>query len=317
MLFPQKGLLRATGGWPTLLMLLVAGCAELREETVPEQSWGGCTDPDGYSIGERTELLEPRDFTGDGLEAHYRSLLRRGDPTELYVFSHSDAVLQERLEVGWLVRLAPSPAPEGDANGSRPAADEGRDEQTEEYQWGPRPLKWSGPAAHFFKVGSNAFFQYSDEEGRIHWRVIEGRNVLTGEIAPDIRVIFVGQTLRYYPSPESRRKARIEGVPVENPCSKGDREMHFVVPEWNEAVIRRLASHYDALFAVPEALNLFFSSTYGMAAVSGQSVLFPSLEAAAAGYADLYDPRDGRRAYFRRVRDSGRIVERGFVRLDP
>jgi hypothetical protein len=90
------------------------------------------------------------------------------------------------------------------------------------------------------------------------------------------RPFFVGQTLRYYPSPESRRKARIEGVPVENPCSKGDREMHFVVPEWNEAVIRRLANHYDALFAVPEALNLFFSSTYGMAAVSGQSVSFVS-----------------------------------------
>jgi hypothetical protein len=315
MAFPGKEMLRTTGWWPTLLMLVVAGCVELREEMILENGWYGCTDPDGYAIRQRVEFLEPCHFTGDWLEAHYRSLALEEDSTELYVFSHSDPVLDERLEFGRLILFAPSPPPEGDESASGRSANEGPDE--EEYQWGPRPLKWSGPAAHFFKVGNNAFFQYSDEEGRIHWRVIEGRSLLSGEIAPDIRVIFLGQTLRYYPSPESRRKARIEGVPVENPCSKGDREMHFVVPEWNEAVIRRLANHYDALFAVPEALNLFFSSTYGIAAVSGQSVSFPSLEAAAAGYADLYDPRDGRRAYFRRVRDSGRIVERGFVRLDP
>jgi hypothetical protein len=314
-MFPQEGFLRTVGGWLMSLLAATAGCGELREEMISEDGWGGCTDPDGYVIRERVEFLEPRCFTGDWLEAHYRSLAREKEPTEMYVFSHSDPALEERLEVGRLILFAPSPPPEGYANASGRSANEGPHE--EEYQWGPRPLKWSGAAAHFFKVGNNAFFQYSDEEGRIHWRVIEGRNVLHGEIAPAVHVIFVGQTLWYYPSPESRRKARAEGVPVENPCSEGHRAMHFVVRDWNKTVIRRLANHYDALFAVPESLNLFFSSTYGMAAVSGQSVSFPSLEAAAAGYADLYDPRDGRRAYFRRVRDSGRIVERGFVRLDP
>ncbi len=312
-MFPQKGFLRTVGGWLMSLLAATAGCGELREETISENGWGGCTDPDGYLIRERVEFLEPRYFTGDWLEAHYRSLAREKEPTEMYVFSHSDPALEERLEVGRLILFAPSPPPEGYANAS------GRsDEDEKEYQWGPRPLEWSGPAAHFFKVGRNEFFQYSDEEGRIHWRVIEGRNVLSGEIAADIHVVFVGQTLWYYPSsPESRRKAWIERVPVELPCSGGYRAMHFVVPEWNEEVIRKLANHYDALFAVPDGLSLEFSSTLGMAAVHGQDVSFPSLEAAAAGYADLHDPRDGRRAYFRRVRDSGRIVERGFVRLDP
>jgi hypothetical protein len=217
----------------------------LSSESLSEGILGGreCGDPDGYVIRHQTEFLRAERFTSEWLVPHFRKLDESVEATEHYVFSFSDEEYLANIHERRLILPG-----------------------------GPDPARFAGPAAHFFRIGENAFFQFEDAEGRTHRHVLEGRNVLSGEVLPGIEVIYVGQSLLYYPPLELRRKVWREHVEVPNPCEEGRRSLHLVVPGWSEESIRKLADYYDAPFQV-RSLSTSAPTSGGRESLEGLSDL--------------------------------------------